>query len=408
MKIFVARQPIFDIHKNVYAYELLYRSSDENKSGFDDPNVLDGDNATSSVITNSMLLVGIENVTQGKRAFINFTKNLILDEIPTLFSNDIVVVEILEDIIPDADFIKAVKSIKSKGYLIALDDFVLNYEYDEIIKLSDIIKVDFLLTSSLERKKIVEKYKNYGVRFLAEKVETLEEFNEAKEMGYSYFQGYFFAKPVILTSEDIKTLSSSYVQIIEEVSKDEPEYDKISNIIEGDIALTYKLLKLINSPAFYTSSRITSISRALVMLGFKEIRKWISIIMLRDIGSDKPNEIIKLSLIRGRMGELLAKLCNYTDIKDEMFLVGMFSMIDTLMDRSLFDILSELPFETSIIEALLGYDNELRRLFEIILAYESGNWDNLIIYTKKFNIDAYKVPDIYFESLKWTREVFKN
>ncbi|BEP27963.1 EAL and HDOD domain-containing protein [Helicovermis profundi] len=404
MKIFVARQPIFDSKQDVYAYELLYRNSEENRSNIES---LDGDNATSSVITNSILLVGIENMTYGKRAFINFTKKLLIDEIPTLFSNEIVVVEILEDVIPDESIISAVKNMKDKGYLIALDDFVLEYDYLELIKLADIIKIDFILTSKKERREIINRYKKYNIKFLAEKVETIEEFNEAKEMGYSYFQGYFFSKPTIITSNDIKTISTSYSQILKEVIKDEPEYDLISNIIESDIALTYKLLKLINSPAFYTSKKVTSISRALVMLGFKEIRKWISIIMMRDLGKDKPDEIMRVSLIRGKMGEGLARLCKMNSRKDEMFIIGIFSMIDTLMDRTLFDILSEMPFETGIIEALLGYDNELRKLFKVILAYEVGDWDKMQEYTSKLGIDVHQIPDIYFEALKWTNEIFE-
>ncbi len=185
----------------------FYRANNENQS-----NVTDGDSATSSVIINSLLLMGLENLTDRKKAFINFTKNLINDEVPTVFSNEFIVVELLEDIIPDAAFIESVKSLKEKGYLIALDDFEADYAFPELVELADIIKVDFLLNSREARKSIVDKYKDKNIKFLAEKVETHDEFQEAIEQGYIYFQGYFFAKPKIVTGKDVQSIAINHIK----------------------------------------------------------------------------------------------------------------------------------------------------------------------------------------------------
>ena len=371
-------------------------------------NVSDGDSATSAVITNGLMLLGIDELTQGKKSFINFTKNLIVDKIPLLFSNEVVVVELLEDIIPDNDFIEVCKDLKNKGYTLALDDFVLDYDYIELIELADIIKVDFMLTSIEERREIIRRYKYLNIKFLAEKVETQEEFEEAKAAGYTYFQGYFFSKPVIIPGKDIKSHTMNYVKILEELNSKTPEYDKISNIIEYDVALTYKLMRLINSPAFYTNSKITSVNHALVLLGFSEIRKWITIIMMRDLGANKPDEIVKSSLLRAKMGEQIAPAIGLRSRKNELFLVGIFSMIDTLMNRSLFDILSEIPLEIEIVEAILGFDNELREGFNIILEYEKGEWDkvNKMCIDKK--IDSKKIRDAYIKSLEWVNKIYSS
>lgn len=403
MEIYIARQPIFDSKLNVFAYELLYRSGNENFS-----NISDGDSATSSVITNGLMLMGIDELTQGKKSFINFTKNLIVEKIPLLFSNKEVVVELLEDIIPDDNFIEICKDLKEKGYILALDDFVLDYDYIKLIEIADIIKVDFMLTSKEERSEIIRRYRHFNIKFLAEKVETVEEFEEAKLAGYTYFQGYFFSKPVIIPGKDIKSYTMNYVKILDELNSKDPEYDRISNIIEYDVALTYKLLRLINSPAFYTNSKITSVNHALVLLGFGEIKKWITIIMMRDLGASKPDEIIRASLLRAKMAEQIAAPLGMRSRKNEMFLVGVLSMIDTLMNRSLFDILSEIPLEIEIVQAILGFNNELKSSFDIVLAYEKGDFEWVKNTCIEKNIDAKKIRDAYMNALEWTNNIYNS
>lgn len=403
MDIFVARQPIFDARKHVYAYELLYRAGEQNQS-----NVIDGDQATSSVVANTLMLMGLESLTQGRLAFINFTRPLIDQEIPTVFSKDLLVVEILEDIVPDKDFIASCKKLKELGYTLALDDFVLDYPYDEIVDIVDIIKVDFLLTSPRERRQIIEKYRGRNIRFLAEKVETLEQFEEAVQAGYVYFQGYFFAKPVIMKHKDIKPAAFSYVKILEELGAEQPEYENIASIIEYDVSLSYKLLRLINSAAFYTNSRITSIKHALVMLGFKEIRKWVSIIMLREFSDDKPNEIVRTCLLRGKMGEILAQHFGLKPRKTEVFLMGMFSMIDTLMNQEMKDALVYLPLEDDVKAGILGETNPFSELMKIVIAYEKGNWDYLFLRARKFGVGMNVFPDAYIEAVQWASTVFES
>lgn len=401
MDIFMARQAIFDLNQHVIAYELLYRAADEDTSKFED-----GDSATSSVVVNSLLMMGLENITDKKLAFINFTKNLITNEVPKVFSKEFIVVELLEDIIPDEAFILAVKDLKALGYLIALDDFEADYEYNEMIDLADIIKVDFMLNTVESRKQIVEKYKHKSIKFLAEKVETHEEFQEAIEQGYEYFQGYFFARPKVVTGKDVRSISVNYIKVLNELNKATPEYNAIAQIIESDLAMSYKLMRLINSPAFYTNSKITSVNHALVLLGFKEIRKWISLIMLRDMGIDKPQELVRLSLIRAKCMESLAKHIKAKDKQPELFLTGMFSLIDTIMDRPMDEVLKDLPFIDEVKEALMGRRSLYKEVLNLVICYEKGSWDLFFKKCDALGIERNVVAKVYVDSLGWVSDVF--
>lgn len=402
MDVFIARQPIFDRNQKVYAYELLYRSGTDNVSSFKS-----GDSATSDVVITS-LTMGSDVLTEGHLSFINFTETLIKDEVPKLFSPKFLVVELLENIVPDKALIQRIRELKELGYTIALDDYIASYEFEELVDLADIIKVDFIDTTQTERWRMVERFRTMDKKLLAEKVETIEEFDEAYKLGFHYFQGYFFAKPRIVKGKDVRSLSSSYMEIIHEIDSPDPGYEKVSEIMERDVALTFKLLKLINSPAFFTNSKINSVKQALVLLGFKEIRKWIMVVMLRDMGKNKPDEVLKTCLVRAKMAEFIAHLSGEDRRKNEMFIMGLFSMIDTLMDQDLYSILGGLPLEDDIKAAMMGKENKLHDMFMIILSYEKGDWDDVVQETEQLGIKAQSIPDIYYQSLSWADKIYNN
>ncbi len=401
MNFFVARQPIFDCDQNVCAYELLYRNSLDNyyKS-------VDGDQATSEVI-NSFFLMGMDAIIDGSKAFINFTSNLLKDEVPTIFDKDTIVIEILEDVEPDKKIIEVCKKMKEEGYTIALDDFVFSPKYLPLLEIADIIKVDFLISPVDERKRLVKIAQRRGIKLLAEKVETREEFEEAVEMGYSYFQGYFFSKPVVLTGTDLPTYATNYFEILEELNQDEPDLDNISAILERDLSLSYKLLKLINSAAFYLREEITSIKNALALLGINEFKKWISLIVLKKASKGKPQEIMKISTIRAKFAELIACKLGFEDNKSQFFMVGMFSMIDVLMNRKLDDILNELPIANKIKWALLGSKGILKDVYDIVLDYERGEWNKVSQQIEKFDLKEEDLSQLFINAVEWSNEVLK-
>lgn len=397
-EIFIARQPIYDTYLNVFAYEILYRTGDTNK--FDG---VDGDMATSSVISDVFFTFGIKKMTDLKKAFINFTPNLLMNGIPSDIPREFLVVEILEDIVPTKEIIDAVVDIKKKGYKIALDDFVLENVYDELIQYADIIKIDYMGTTKEERKSILDEHKKKGIKFLAEKIETYDEFKEAVEMGFEYFQGYFFSKPVLVKAKDISEISSNYVAIFSELDKEEPSYDSIADIFKRDLNLTYKLLRLVNSPAFYKKTAISSIQSALVYLGFKEIRKWLSILMIRDIGGGY-NEMVKTSLVRGKVAEDIATVLDMSQRKSEFFMLGLFSLLDKITGNPLVDIMDNIPLEGDIKAGILGRDNTFGRLLKAIDAYEHGDWERYEVYIKSLNVKGWMIPDYYYKALRWIND----
>jgi c-di-GMP-related signal transduction protein len=400
-EVHVARQPIFDTNLNVFGYELLFRNSCRNSY-----TAIDGDQATLDVITNSFLFIGVDTLTYGKRAFINFTANSLKDNIPAMLPKELIGVELLEDIIPDKEIIDACKKLKKSGYLLILDDFVFSPAYLPLIELADIIKVDFRNTPQNECKELIQRLRSYPIKFLAEKVETQEEFQSARHMGYSYFQGYFFCKPLILSGKTLPSYKTNYLRILREINQPEIDFKKIETIIKQDVSLSYKLLKFINSSIFGFKTTISSLQHALTLLGQKEISKWISLIALKGVAEDKPSELILNSLIRARFAEKLAAIKMSKNRSSDAFLMGMLSHIDVLLDRPLSVILNEISLDEAIKQALLEKEhNQFFILYKLILTYEAGNWADYSVYLDKLGLDERDVLKAYRESLIWAHDL---
>jgi EAL and modified HD-GYP domain-containing signal transduction protein len=329
VEVFVGRQAIFGVKQNVYGYELLYRSSNQNCYC---PGA-DGDKATLAVIRNVLLVFGADKISGGNKTFVNFTKNLLLQGVASLLPKQTSVVEILEDVEPTEDVIKALKQLRSQGYSLALDDFVLRgNENNPFLELVDIVKVDFREADVSEREAIADKFGG-KVKLLAEKVETRQDFNQAIEMGYTLFQGYFFCKPVIVSRRDIPGYKINYLRILQELSAPTLNFTSLQEIISHDPALTLKLLKYINSSYFATHKKVTSIKRALEFLGENEIKKWASMAVVLEFGRDQPFELLRLSLLRARMCETIAGLLGFSNEKSSFFLMGLLSHMDVLLGR---------------------------------------------------------------------------
>lgn len=397
MNVCVARQPIFDRDMSVYAYELLYRS----EKGLYDPSI-DGDAQTGEVIFNTLVCMGVDEMLGGKKAFVNFTKETIMNDLPRLFSTEVLVVELLEDIVPDPDFLKRCTELKESGYDLALDDFVSSYEYEDMVEMVQIIKVDFLLTTLAERETIVKKYSDRKVLFLAEKVETQDEYNKARDMGFDLFQGFFFSKPVLVSGDDVKPFPSTLALVLRELSEEEPSYDNLEATLKHDFSMTFKLLKLVNSAAFYSRNKITSIRHALTMLGFKEIKKIFSLMLLRDVGRDQPRELIRLSLVRARMCENVAKKSTLKDRAPEAFLLGLFSSMDRIMNKTMKTLVADLPLEEDVTNALLTKKSPFLPLLFMARQYEKGDFKGAQTLIKHLNVDFKTVQDSYIEALAWT------
>ncbi len=394
----MARQPIFSRKKELYGYELLFREGISNY--FPD---IDGDIATSKVLSGSFLLPGIERLIGfGRRyAFINFTENLLKRKVALLFPKKFLVVEILEDIIPDEDLIEACRYIYHQGYILALDDFFFRQELTPFIEIAEIIKFDILQSSLEEIRADMEQLSKYKLRFLAEKVEDYGQFREALEMGFSYFQGYFFRRPELIKGKEIPPLKLNLLQLMSEVNKEDFEIAKVEKIIKRDISLSYKLLRLINSAYFRRVQEVTSIKQAMVLIGEDKIRQFISFIALSGIGVEKPTELISNSIIRAKFCELLGERITLRYERSEYFTLGLFSLIDAIMDEEMEHILQDLPLSMDIKDALIRREGELYDILALVIAYERANWKSVKDLAMKFSLPEAQLPSLYMESIKW-------
>jgi len=396
VETYIARQPIFDLHKRVYGYELLFRSGLDNIFKQEDP-----DQASSQVIIDSFFLHNISALTGRKRAFINVTRDLLLKEYLLLIPRQLVVVEILENIDPDSEVIAACKKLKKAGYLLAMDDFVYGEKYKPFMDLADFIKIDFLSTAEKERKSLPQNFSPLGIGFLAEKVETPATFQEALELGYTYFQGNFFSKPTIIPGKDLPGYKLHYFRIIQEINRPEISFERLEELIKKEISLSYKLFRYINSAFFGLKNKVHSIKHAMALLGEKEVKKWLSFITLASIGEDKPEELAVQAIIRARFCESLAPHVGLPSRADGLFLMGMFSLLDAFLDRPLSDLLMEIPLDTDIKKALLGEENRFGELYQCVLAYERGEWSKLSEHGKKFKITEALLSQLYLGAVEW-------
>ena len=363
---------------------------------------IDGDEATADVIINGFFNIGVEELSEGKKCFINFTENLLNLKLPTYFEPESIVVEILEDIPINKELVSICQELKELGYTIALDDFAIQESYDllpELLKYIDIIKIDFLQTPLYDRRRMITRYKSHQVSFLAEKVETREEFELALNDGFDLFQGYFFSKPDVLSTQDIPAYFQTHYQISEELSRSEPNINDIASKIEQDVVLSYKLLRLINTAAFFTRNKINSIKHALVFIGLKEFKKWIYVLTIKQIDHEKntgQEEVIKLSLIRAHLCEQLSQKIGKND-SSPYLLAGMFSLIDNLLHCSIDDALQKLPLSDEIKDAINGKNNEIGKVLNWTIQIEKCNWN-----ISDLPLTANEISECYRNAIQWS------
>jgi len=400
MEVYVARQPIFNKNRNIYGYELLFRGGMTN--AFPDIN---GDTATSKLLSNTFFSMGMDQVSGGKKAFINFTQDLLIKKVPIMFPKEKITVEVLEDVRPEPEVVNACREMAQNGYEIALDDFFYQAGLKPLIELAKIIKIDFMATPMEEIADHVEKLSTYHVKFLAEKVETHDEFQEALDMGFYYFQGYFFSKPQIMQGKDIAPSKISLMQIMAEANKEDMKIKELERIVSRDISISYKLLRYMNSAYFRRVQGISSIKQAMVLLGQKGLRRFISLIIMSELASDKPDELIRSSIIRARLCELLGKDGAAGGDDSELFTLGLFSLIDAILDEEMDKLMQKLPLSDAIKRALVAHDGRLSDFLDLVKAYETGDWKAFSELVAKLGINEEKIPEYYLDALGWAESM---
>lgn len=391
--IFLGRQPIYDRQLQVFAYELLFRSGDENQAG-----VLNGDQATSQVILNTFMEMGIEPIVGSKRAFINMTRDFFLLNYTQIFPPDRVVMEILEHIQIDTEFIEAVRHCSSLGYTIALDDFVYREQLHDLLQLADIIKIDLLAIDRTELQKHVAILRQYGAKLLAEKVETQDDFKLCKALGFDYFQGYFLCKPEIIKGQRVPANRALVLQLLAKLQEPEVDFAELEEIVRRDVALSYKLLRVINAAYYALPKKVDSLRQALSLLGSSFIASWLRIIILAGI-DDKPHDLVLTAIIRAKMCELLGQALGHQST-EAFFTVGLFSALEALLDSPIEAIMESLPLSDEITAALVSHQGLLGETLHCVLAYERGHWEQ--VHCQR--LDQGRITDAYLAAIDWAHK----
>jgi c-di-GMP phosphodiesterase len=390
----LARQPIFNTRMKVVAYELLCRSSHVNRADFSN-----GDAASSQVLLNAFTELSIVNVVGKHLAFINFTRNLL--QTPPPFDRKQLVVEVLEGQNVDSAMLHALKVLREQHYTIALDDFVLTPETQSLIPYADIIKLDVLHLSPQQLIEHIKHIQPFGIKLLAEKVETYEMLEFCKSVGFDLFQGYFLARPQIISGRKMSDNKQSVLQLMSALQDPDVPVEKIEKMIARDTVLSFKLLRLVNSAAFGLARKVDSLKQAIMLLGLNKIKNWVNILAMSNLG-DKPHELSVSALTRARMCEMIAKELDSNSKLDSFFTVGLFSTLDAFMDVPMASLLDSISLSTRINDAILIRSGTEGKVLDITTYYEKGLWDDIDWdYLEKHNINAERLAQIYVETLEW-------
>ena len=368
-KVFIGRQAIYDRDGNTFGYELLHRSSNKSTADFSD-----ADKASSDVLLNTFVEIGLEQLTGPHKAFINLTRKFFVDMPPLPFEPDKVVLELHEDIEVDQKLIESVASYHQKGFALAIDDFVFEEKWTSLLPYLYMIKVDIPQVDLEQYGERIQQLKQYPLKLLAEKVETEEEYLTLRELGFDFFQGYYFSRPKIIESKTIAENELIILQLLTRLSDPEVSIEELDQLIAQDPALSYKILRYINSAAVGLGRKVDSIRQAVIYMGLTRIKAWVSLLAMSGVHADN-QDILLNAIVRAFMCQSLANK-SQTINPDTAFTVGTLSILDTLMQVPMQTILEKLPVSNEIKSALLGREGKLGEALNCAIAYEMLDWDS--------------------------------
>lgn len=366
----IGRQAIFDAQLQVMGYELLYRSSQMNAATFSD-----GDAVTAQVMINAFLEIGLDKLVGPHLAFINLTSRFLRDHLCEEFPKDRVVLEILEDIPMDDSVLESLSRLSNLGYTLALDDFEYHENLRPMVERSQMVKLDMMALGMDRFAEQVALLRQFNVKLLAEKVESQEEFEFCKKLGLDYFQGYFFCKPLIVEGSRIPPNQMAILTLLGKLQNPDANMNDIEEIIRQDVSLSYKVLRYVNSAFFALSKKVDSIRQAACLVGLARLKTWATLLVMAGL-DQKPLELLMVALVRGKMCEELAVTLRATNA-DEYFTVGLFSVLDALLDKPLEEVLTLLELSSPVQKALIERSGQMGNVLKYVLAYESGDWESI-------------------------------
>jgi EAL and modified HD-GYP domain-containing signal transduction protein len=385
---FIARQPIFDLRLRVFAYELLFRGGPQNAF---QPYA----NLSASVIADSVTSFDLQLLTGHARAFINVDELALRLGAPRLLPPNRIVVEILETVQPTEEILAICCDLRQAGYFFALDDFVDAPHSRPFVELAHFLKVDFQLLDPEARKSLAAKYRGPNVSLLAEKVETQRDLDEARSLGFTYFQGYFFCKPAMIETRELPGNKLVQLQLLSAVTASELDFNRIEGLLKLEPAMLYRLLRYLNSPVLGLGSEVHSIRQAFALLGPRDFRRWLSVFAIIALSSGKPPELVRTALTRAYFCEEIARPAGLQDKSSSPFLMGLLSVADALLDKPMDEVLLQLPVSQDVKSALAGGQNRFREVYELLLAMERAEWQALGPLAARLGQIEEKLPDTY-------------
>jgi EAL and modified HD-GYP domain-containing signal transduction protein len=396
-KVYTARQPILNAKKQVVAYELLFRDSEKNCF----PVGVPADIATAKLLVNSYLSIGLDEITDGKPALINFPISTLSEHLVNMTPYNNIIIEVLETVEPNDENYEVLSKLFHQGFTLALDDFIYSAEWDRFLPFIKLIKIDIIETPLLAIAHLVPLYRQHNIKLLAEKVETHEDFLQAKDLGFEYYQGYFFYKPEMLVTVEMDSAHPFVIPIYSEVMKEDYSYKKLEHYFSHDINLTYKLLRFVNSVFFSHTKNITCIKQAIAYLGETQLRKFICLILMAELNPEKPQVLIQNTILRARLCELFAKMMGLSQLTEYAFLTGLFSTIDAILDRPLDKVLLSMPLAKEINIALIEKKGSLAECLAFVIAYTEGDWDSVNTFSNTYNIAPAQIIASCNEAYQW-------
>jgi len=393
----VGRQPVFDRDCKVIAYELLFRGSPTADSAIHEASGLQ---LTANVLVGSLMDIGLDQISGNKMVYINVPRDFLVGGIASLFSPKDVAIEVLEDVQVDAEVVAACRGLKAKGYTILLDDFIYSPQWEPLLEIADIIKIDVMVSTDLAAE--VEPLRKYPAKLLAEKVETQEEFEQTKKLGFDYFQGYFFCRPDIVSARKVPDSKLAILRALQAVMIAEAVQD-LEEVIVRDVGISYRLLKYINSANFGLRREIDSVRQALSLLGLSNIQRWLSVLSLALLSKDKPQELILTAMLRGRMLEETL-ITMKQPRASEVFILGLFSLLDAFLDQSMEQALDHICLPHDIYEGLTNLDSRFGRLLHMAIAIESNDWKEVDVFCLENELGCADLTMAYTRALKWVDE----
>lgn len=389
----MARQPILDLRGKVHAYELLFRDGLEN--------VFRGDHEVASrTIVDNAVIFGMEELAGGHPAFVNCTSEVLTGELPVVLPPGMTVLEILESVEPTPDLIAACRRLRAQGFRLALDDFIWEPRFIPLVELADYIKVDFLRSDSQARRQLFRQLGKNVVKMVAEKVETLEEYRQACEEGFTLFQGYYFCRPVMMEKRKIPANTLFHLEILKQLLLDPLDLPRLTPLVKSDTSLTYRLLRLVNSAGYGVRQEVRSIKAAMVIVGEDTFRRVATLAIATELSTGRPTEILRMALVRARFCELAAALCSLCPT--EQYLLGMFSLLPAMLQVSMEQLTPMLPLRSQICESLHGADNPERRILTWLESHERGDWEASDAIVQSNHLNRELLFRFYAEAVRWT------